>query len=355
MNRLPRFYPTIIYLVLNIANILPAQELQQGTANRWESQIQKFEAQDQQQMPKKKGILFVGSSSVRLWDTAIWFPNETIINRGFGGSETSDVNHYFNRIVANYAPQIIAIYEGDNDIARGKSVPEVLEEFQTFWSKVSSELPNATVVFIPIKPSPKRWELWPKMKRLNDQVRQMAKQNHNLRYADIVSPMMKTKSINKKGQPARIYRRELFTQDNLHMNSKGYQIWTRVLQQELKDIRNKMTVHVPDLLREGDEEQAKIVVEVTDTATNGPWTIGFRIDDRPWQTMNGMVQKGDKGWSDTESISGKSGKLHSPLRRYQATGFPADLGYGKHEVTLRLFPTQGKPITITRSFKLIEE
>ena len=355
MNRTLYFLPTISYLLLCTPSNLTSQESQQVTTNRWESQIQKFEMQDQQQMPETKGVLFVGSSSIRLWDTANEFPNEMIINRGFGGSQTSDVNHFFNRIVAKYEPEIIVIYEGDNDIARGKSVTAVMKDFKTFWSKVASELPNTTVVFIPIKPSPKRWELWPKMKRLNDQLRQMAKQNHNLRYADIVTPMMKTKSDPKKGKPARIFRRELFRADDLHMNSKGYQIWTRVLNQELNDIRNKMTIHVPDLLREGDEEKAKIVVAVTDNATNGPWTIGFRIDDRPWQTMNAMVQEGDKGGSETESISGESGKLHHPLRHYQATGFPADLGYGKHKVTVRLFPTQGKPITITRSFKLIEE
>ena len=352
MNPIARFSLTVSYLLLCIANPLPAQALQQGTTNRWESQIQKFEMHDQQQMPQKNGILFVGSSSIRLWDTENWFPNETIINRGFGGSVTSDVNHYFNRIVANYEPKVIVIYEGDNDIARGKSVQSVLKDFRYFYSQVAAKLPNTTVVFIPIKPSPKRWALWPKMKQFNDQVLQMAKRDHNLRYANIVSPMMKTKSDNKDRQPTRIYRRELFTADDLHMNSKGYQIWTRVLKQELKDIRNKMTAHVPELLREGDEEQAEIVVEVTDVTSNGPWTVGFRIDDRPWQTMSAVVQGSDTRWNGAERIDRK---FQSPLRRYQTIGFPTDLGYGKHQLTLRLFPTQGKPITITRSFKLIEE
>jgi hypothetical protein len=88
--------------------------------NKWEKRILRFEAQDTEKMPEPNGILFVGSSSIRMWKTDEDFPTLNIINRGFGGSQTSDALLYANRIILKYKPRLIAIYEGDNDIAAGK-------------------------------------------------------------------------------------------------------------------------------------------------------------------------------------------------------------------------------------------
>ena len=165
-------------------------------------------------MPENGGILFVGSSSIRLWDTPASFPGETIINRGFGGCEISDVNHFFDRVVAPYQPQIIVFYAGDNDIASGETAESVVADFKTFWKSVGRQIPDCTVIYIPIKPSLSRWKLWPQMHRANQTIKQFAKQNYNLRFADIVSPM-----LNSEGKP----KPDLFVKDGLHLNAKGYQ------------------------------------------------------------------------------------------------------------------------------------
>ena len=102
-------------------------------------------------------VLFVGSSSIRKWSTAEYFPNVPIINRGFGGSHISDIIFFINQTVLKYKPRVIIFYAGDNDIHYGKSPKIVLEDYKTFVKKVHSKLPNTRIVFIPISTFFKFW------------------------------------------------------------------------------------------------------------------------------------------------------------------------------------------------------
>jgi lysophospholipase L1-like esterase len=300
-----------------------AQETETRSPDRWEKNIRKFEAKDRQEMPENGGILFVGSSSIRLWDTPASFPGETIINRGFGGCEISDVNHFFDRVVAPYQPQIIVFYAGDNDIASGETAESVVADFKTFWKSVGRQIPDCTVIYIPIKPSLSRWNLWPRMRNANQTIKQFAKQNYNLRFADIVSPM-----LNSEGKP----RPELFVKDGLHLNAKGYQIWTRVIQGLLKETKKGMVVDAPDLTRHGETGNVSGTVLVTDSEQNGPWKVDYRFNDQPWRAMKNV---GDA--------------------RHWLFSYPAELAYGQHQLDIRLSPTLGSSRTVSRSIKVIEE
>ena len=186
-------------------------------AERWEPTIQRFEKADQKQMPPKGGILFVGSSSIVKWDTDKWFSGWDVINRGFGGSEVSDVNHYLDRIVLKYAPKIIVFYAGDNDVAHGESAEQVFEDFKAFLAAVRKKLPETQVIYLPIKPSISRWDKWPTMKRANAMIEQYMKTRPNWHYVDTATPM-----LGKDGRP----RPELFIGDGLHLNAQGYKLWT---------------------------------------------------------------------------------------------------------------------------------
>ena len=190
----------------------------------WEPSIQKFEAQDKKSPPPKDPILFVGSSSIRMWDLDKAFPNLPTMNRGFGGSEFSDVIKYFDRIVAAYQPRLILVYEGDNDIGRGKSAAEVTRDFHTFAKLVREKIPGAQLAFLPVKPSLKRWELWPKMKDANAAIEQACAQDNRLHYLDTVTPMLGADGKPKPG---------LFADDGLHLNEAGYAAWNKVVQQWL--------------------------------------------------------------------------------------------------------------------------
>ena len=190
-------------------------------SSRWEKYIARFEAADKKQMPQPNGILFIGSSSIRMWKTLEQdFPGLPVINRGFGGSQIADSNHFARRIVHPYKPRQIVFYAGDNDVAAGKSPEKVLTDFQQFVKTVRAKLPKARVSFIAIKPSLSRWKLSGKMAMANSLVRNACSKNKRLDYIDIWQPM-----LGENGKP----RPDLFLRDGLHLNAKGYALWTSIV------------------------------------------------------------------------------------------------------------------------------
>jgi lysophospholipase L1-like esterase len=192
----------------------------QSSPARFESEISAFEKWDLQNAVPKNSILFVGSSTIRLWQTADAFPDLPVINRGFGGSTISDVNHFADRIVFKYKPRTIVFYAGDNDIAAGRSPDRVFKDFETFAQSVHERLPNKSLIYLGIKPSPLRWKMWPQSQTVNARVKELLKKNDHDLYID-TAPLI----LGTDGQP----RKELFRDDGLHMNSKGYELWNKTL------------------------------------------------------------------------------------------------------------------------------
>ena len=104
---------------------------------RWEKDIAAFEASDRTNPPPKGSVLFIGSSSIRLWKSlAADFPDLKVINRGFGGSHIPDTTHFAERIIFPYEPSKIVLYAGDNDIAGGRSPEQVFADFKELVEKV---------------------------------------------------------------------------------------------------------------------------------------------------------------------------------------------------------------------------
>jgi lysophospholipase L1-like esterase len=192
---------------------------------RWEEAISAFEKQDRKQPRPKDAVLFVGSSSIRLWKLSEYFPKEKLINRGFGGSEIADSNHFADRIILKHQPHTIVLYAGDNDIAKGKTVKRVTADFRTFMKTVREKLPQANILFIAIKPSIKRWNLSETMLAANREIQSICDDNDRLSFVDIWKPM-----LGDDGRP----RAELFAKDGLHLNSDGYKLWTKVLNPHLE-------------------------------------------------------------------------------------------------------------------------
>jgi len=129
-----------------------------GQTNKWETDIAAFEASDRTNRPPKSPLVFVGSSSIRLWKTlAQDFPKHHVVNRGFGGSEISDSVQFADRIVIPYRPRLIVMYAGGNDIHNGKSPETVFNDFKAFVAKVHALLPKTRIAYISIAPNPARW------------------------------------------------------------------------------------------------------------------------------------------------------------------------------------------------------
>lgn len=189
---------------------------------RWKSSLAAFAKSDQEQPPASGGVLFVGSSSIRMWSSLSQDFRQipVVINRGFGGSTLADCSTLLRELVTKYKPQEVLVYAGDNDLAAGAMPADVLQSFASFVSGVRAELPDTRISYISIKPSPLRSALIPKIRDANTLISNYAQTLQGVRYIDIYSPM-----LNASGEP----RPELFLPDRLHLNEAGYQLWQSVI------------------------------------------------------------------------------------------------------------------------------
>ena len=195
---------------------------------RFAEAIDRFAAWDRQNAFPERGVLFVGSSSIVGWPTAERFPGLPVINRGFGGSHISDVNHYAEQTVLKYAPDLIVFYAGNNDVEAGKPPRQVLEDYQQFVGAVLARKPTTQIIYVSIHPSIARWGRWPLMSETNELIRAWSATDWRLNYVDI-SPGM----LGSDGQPLP----RLFVQDGLHLNPAGYDVWTPIVARAIETAR----------------------------------------------------------------------------------------------------------------------
>jgi lysophospholipase L1-like esterase len=197
-----------------------------GQTNRFDTEIAAFEAKDRTNPPPKDAILFIGSSSIRLWKTlAQDFPEHKVINRGFGGSQIADSIHFAERMVIPYRPKMVVLYAGGNDINSGKAAKQVASDFKSFVAKVHASLPQTRIAYISIAPNPARWTQVDRVKRANELIREFMQSDSRLKFIDVFPHM-----LGESGQP----RAEIFVEDRLHMNEKGYKLWTKIVAPALK-------------------------------------------------------------------------------------------------------------------------
>lgn len=168
----------------------------------------------------KETIVFTGSSSIRTWkNLQELFPDYQIVNSGFGGSQTMDLLSYTNELILQYNPKKVFIYEGDNDLNDRKKPREIISVTKEIITKIKSTIPDIRIVIISAKPSLARWHLKGKYKRLNRKFKNLCKEEENLDYAHIWDIMLNGKKL----------KRDIFIEDGLHMNSKGYQLWYQII------------------------------------------------------------------------------------------------------------------------------
>jgi len=192
----------------------------------WVPEIDALTATDAANPPPIHGIVFVGSSSIRLWENlAQDFPNLPVIRRGFGGSELADSVYFLDRLVIPYQPRTVVLYAGENDLKAGKTPEAIAADFDAFCTKLLAALPQTRIFYLSMKPSPSRWSLRKEMERGNALIAAACACDSRLTFVDVYSAMLDT-----DGQP----RPELFRDDRLHMKLAGYEIWTKLLTPLLK-------------------------------------------------------------------------------------------------------------------------
>jgi lysophospholipase L1-like esterase len=224
-NQTTKLFVFFILAIFLLLSEVLAQEIEQ---NYWEEAIQKFEANDKLNPPQKGSVLFVGSSSIRMWKSLSEdFPFTNVLNRGFGGSQMSDLRHFVYRIIIRYKPQKIFIYEGDNDIADDKSPEFILNDFINLVITIREELPEVPIYFISVKPSPSRWKWEKEYKETNRLFKNYIATNkeQKLHFIDVFTAM-----LGDDGKP----KPDIFLKDQLHMNAKGYKLWKKLIEPELR-------------------------------------------------------------------------------------------------------------------------
>ncbi len=200
-----------------------AQEAHHDFA-RWENEIQAFERSDATNPPPKGGCVFIGSSTVRMWTSVAQdFPDQKVINRGFGGSQIVDSTHFADRVIVPYEPRLVFLRAGGNDLAAGKSVEEVFGDFKDFAATIHAKLPAADIVYIAQSPSIARWKQHEKEKALNELAKGYTKTQPWLHYIESY-PIV----FGPDGKP----RPELFIADGLHFNAAGYKLLAEQVRQQ---------------------------------------------------------------------------------------------------------------------------
>ena len=207
-------------LVLSLTTTAAAQSVASDPA-RWEADIAAFEAADRTSPPPAGGIVFIGSSSIRLWTTlATDFPGLPVINRGFGGSKLAEVTAFVRRIVTVYRPRQVVIYCGGNDINAGRSAAEVVADTKALVRAIHADLPSANIAYISIAPNPARWAQNTTVRQVNGAVAEWMAGDPRLKFIDVYTHMLGADGLPKP---------DIFVEDRLHMNGKGYAIWREVV------------------------------------------------------------------------------------------------------------------------------
>jgi lysophospholipase L1-like esterase len=194
---------------------------------RWSSSFEAFAAADLKQAPQPGGVVFVGSSSIRLWnDLETSFAEQpVVIKRGFGGSQLLDCVKLVDRLVLPYKPRMVVVYAGENDLSEGATPRDVLERFTAFVRAVKADLPESRIAFVSIKPSPSRAGMLAAVRETNELIKAYSVTEPSLDFIDVFSSM-----LGADGQP----RPELFLGDRLHLNAEGYALWQRIIALHLK-------------------------------------------------------------------------------------------------------------------------
>ncbi len=194
--------------------------------NRFKEQVDQLHKKEYNFSPNKKLVVFTGSSSVRMWkDVADYFPEFNVINNGFGGSHFSDLLYFYDELIIKQTPEILFIYEGDNDIASGKKPSKIFKQAKELVKRIKTDLPKTKIVFIAPKPSLARWNLKKDYKKLNKKLEKLCKKQDNLEFADVWNIML--------DENGNVYT-DIFIEDGLHMNKKGYDLWAKVIGEFLK-------------------------------------------------------------------------------------------------------------------------
>ncbi|NCT09303.1 MAG: GDSL family lipase [Flavobacteriia bacterium] len=215
--KINKYFAAFWFVITLMMNVFYAQE-----KRLYWDEVQTIKNFDKIYIPKKNPIIFVGSSSIRLWKNAEKiFEKYDVLNRGIGGAHVDDIIFYANQLILDYKPRQIVIYIGENDLKYASvSADTVFEQTKKLFSIIRHKLPEVPIVYISLKPSPARDSSNLKMLQTNLLMKKYIAKEKNIKYLDVYKNM-----ITKDGN----YRPDLFSKDKIHMKAAGYKLWQKAL------------------------------------------------------------------------------------------------------------------------------
>lgn len=194
---------------------------------RFANEIKRFVDYDAENTKPENPVLFIGSSTVNLWKTADCFPEQKVINRGFGGASLKDIQYYYDDVIGKYRPSSVVIYD-DIDIENGEPVDSVFGEYVLLLDKIHNDFPECRILFISIKPTPMDFLLGRNVrnnKRLfNKKMKDYADDVPCIEYVDLASLL-----YGADGKLDLSY----YSEDRMHFNENGYKLWSNELRKFL--------------------------------------------------------------------------------------------------------------------------
>jgi lysophospholipase L1-like esterase len=205
----------------------PAATRPASPSLKYEKEILAFEAADRKSPPPQGAVLFIGDSGIRMWKTlAEDFPDQKVINRGFGGSQMADSTYFADRIVIPYKPRLIVFRAGGNDLTAGRTPEQLLADFQAFVDKVREKLPETRIAFFSLNPNPARWSQAQARKKANAIIKAYVDAGQNLDFIEVWDQF-----LGPDGNP----REDLFIKDHLHNNAAGYKLYAEAVRPHLSE------------------------------------------------------------------------------------------------------------------------
>lgn len=215
----------LVLLLILLLRESPVCALETHSLDRFEAEVQAYEAQDKKQPPERGCTLFIGSSTFTRWKSLEKDLRDLhAVNRGFGGSTIPEQIYYEKRMVAPYHPARIVFYAGTNDIAEGRSAKMVCDDFFNFVKAVHEDVPDAQIYFVSISLAPVRLSFQAEFDESNQCIANRIKEDPKVHFIDVRPEM--------RGQQGDL-RADYFGPDRLHMTNAGYQVWTALLRKEL--------------------------------------------------------------------------------------------------------------------------
>lgn len=197
---------------------------------QWDLDIEEFDRLNQAEVHPEDSILFIGSSSIRLWETieedvAPFHP----IQRGYGGAKYTDVAVFAERLLHPHRYRALVVFVG-NDVTGNdddRTIDQVIQSIRHILHISNAHRPDAPVLIVEITPTRFRFRAWKEIRQVNAAIRELCLTSPNVYFVPTAEYYLQSDK-----QP----RTELFGKDRLHLNRAGYRLWGRLIRQRLEEV-----------------------------------------------------------------------------------------------------------------------